>query len=96
VWYQVKEAARVVGIGAGIVGRGVADRPAQKGRRSLPDADGGPPFRAGCPQAGRGDSWRCKTIRRARVAGYKGSGGILYLPGLVAGKGSSNDAHQRF
>jgi glycine/D-amino acid oxidase-like deaminating enzyme len=49
-WYVLKEAARVVGIGAGIVGFGVADHLAQMGWRDLLIGDGGPRFRAEYPQ----------------------------------------------
>jgi glycine/D-amino acid oxidase-like deaminating enzyme len=46
----LKEAARVVGIGAGIVGCGIDDHLAQMGWRDLPIGDGGPLFRTEYPQ----------------------------------------------
>ena len=47
---MLKEAARVVGIGPGIVGCGVADHLAQMGRRDSLMGDGEPPFQAEYPQ----------------------------------------------
>ncbi len=47
---MLKEAARVVGIGAGIGGFGVADHLAQSGRRNLLIEDGGPLFRTEYPR----------------------------------------------
>jgi hypothetical protein len=46
----LKEAARVVGIGPGIVGCGIADQLAQMGRGDLLIGDGGPLFRMEYPQ----------------------------------------------
>jgi glycine/D-amino acid oxidase-like deaminating enzyme len=46
----LKEAARVVGIGAGIVGCGVTDHLAQMDWRDLLIGDGGPLFRTEYPQ----------------------------------------------
>jgi len=46
----LKEAVRVVGIGAGIVGCGVADHLAQMGWRDLLIGDGGPLLGAEYPQ----------------------------------------------
>ncbi len=49
-WYVLKEAARVVGIGAGIVGCGNADHLALMGRRDLLMGDGEPLLRTEYPQ----------------------------------------------
>ena len=47
---MLKEAARVVGIGPGIVGGGVVDHLAQMGRREMLIVDGGPFFRTEYPR----------------------------------------------
>jgi glycine/D-amino acid oxidase-like deaminating enzyme len=63
------DAARVVVIGAGIVGCGVADHLAQIGWRDLLIGDGGPLFRAEYPQVALASPCSGHSFKFARVVG---------------------------
>jgi hypothetical protein len=65
----LKDAARVVGIGPGIVGCGVDDHLAQMGWRELPIGDGGPLFRAEYPQGAPAPPCSGYGFKFARVIG---------------------------
>ena len=66
---MLKEAARIVGIGPGIVGCDVADHLAQMGRRDLLIGDGVPLFRAEYPQLALASPCSGYGFKFARVVG---------------------------